>query len=198
MADFMSVIETPSVPQSNQAAELHDLIVRFSAVSAWLVALALTAVAITTGNRETLIQAGAAGTAGLVFTIQVLNGRTNAVFALGFGIAMVLATYPIISGTEMSQAASIAIVTMAIVASIFIRKHHAVILGLGSLFTLGVPLLWAETPNDGVASGIIMSVSFLIGSSAVMLVRRKTRDADQQFRWLFERAPVGLVEQDWN
>lgn len=174
------------------------MIVQFAAVSAWLVALALTAVAIATGTQEALIQAGAAGACGLVFTIQLLIGRTNAVFTLVFGIAIVLATYPIITGFETSLAASIAIVTMAIVSALFVKEHLLPFLALGALLIMSAPLLWTGTPRDGLATGIIMAASFLIGASAVILVRRKTREADQQFRWLFERAPVGLVEQDWN
>lgn len=181
-----------------ESAELHTMIVRFAAVSAWLVALALTAVAIANGTQEALIQAGAAGACGLVFTIQLLIGRTNAVFTLAFGIAIVLATYPIITGFETSLAASIAIVTMAIVSALVVKEHLLLFLALGALLTMSAPLLWAQTPRDGLATGIIMAASFLIGASAVILVRRKTREADQQFRWLFERAPVGLVEQDWN
>lgn len=187
-----------SVPPRSDAADLHDLVVRFAAVSAWLVALSLIGVAITTGNQDTLIQAAAAGTAGLVFTAQIFIGRTNALFTLVFGIGMVLITYPVIRGMEMSLAASIAIVTMAIVASVFVTSYHVLFLAAGAVFALTVPLLWTDTASDGVGSGIIMAFSFLIGSSAVILVRRKTRDADQQFRWLFERAPVGLVQQDWN
>lgn len=180
------------------SAELHRAIVRFAAVSAWLVALALTAVAIATGTQEALIQAAAAGTCGLVFTVQLLAERTNAIFTLVFGIVIVLATYPVITGFETSLAASIAIVTMAIVSALFVNERFPLFLGVGAALTMSAPLLWAQTPRDGLAAGIIMAASFVIGASAVLLVRRKTRAADQQFRWLFERAPVGLVEQDWN
>lgn len=183
---------------SAQTAQLHALIVRFSAVSAWVVALALTVVATATGDQVPLLQAVAAGTGGLVFTLQLLASRANALVTMGFGIILVMITFPIITGTEIALAASMAIVAMAIVASLFIPRHPMLFLGVGSVFMMSVPLLWADNIDAGLTAGIIMAVSFLVGAAAFILIRRKTLEADQKFRWVFERAPVGLVEQDWN
>ena len=185
--------------RGSDAATLHLLIVRFAAISAWLAAFVLTVAATLTGQQETLLQAVAAGCAGLFFTLQLLVDRVNALVALGFGILFVVATLPIFSGPESALGASMAVVAMAIVASIFVpRRHQIAYLGAGSVLMLVVPWLWAETVAGGILPAVIMVSSFLIGSIAFHLVRQRTIQADQQFRWLFDRAPVGLVEQDWS
>lgn len=185
--------------RGSDAAALHLLIVRFAAISAWLVALALTVAAILSGEHQTLLQAVAAGCAGLFFTLQILADRINALVALGFGILFVVATLPIISGPDSVLGASMSVVAMAILASIFVRSRHQVtFFGGGTALMLALPWLWADSASAGILAGVIMATSFLIGAVAFRLVRRRTIQADQQFRWLFDRAPVGLVEQDWS
>jgi signal transduction histidine kinase len=185
--------------RGSDAATLHLLIVRFAAISSWLVALALTLAASLTGAHETLLQAVAAGCAGLFFTLQLLADRVNALVALAFGILFVVATLPVISGPESALGASMAIVAMSIVSSIFIpRRHQVAFLGAGTLLMLAFPWLWADTVSAGILPSVIMASSFLIGAIAFRLVRQRTIQADQRFRRLFDRAPVGLVEQDWS
>lgn len=163
-----------------------------------MVALALTVIAGVTGDEVPLLQAMAAGTGGLVFTIQLLVRRVNAIFTMAFGIVMVMITFPIITGTEVTLAASMAILAMAIVGSLFIPGPPVLVLATGSVLMVSVPLLWSETVEAGLAAGVIMAVSFVVGATAFVLIRRRTMEADQKFRWVFERAPVGLVEQDWS
>lgn len=193
----MSQPDTPL--RGADIAALHRLIVRFAAISSWAVSLALTILASLTDTRQTLMQAVAAGCAGLFFTLQILVDRVNALVGLGFGTLMVVATLPVISGPESALGASMAIVAMAIVASIFIApRHQTLFLTAGAGLLLATPSLWAGSLAEGLFAGVIMTTSFLIGSLAFRLVRQRTLQADEQFRWLFERAPVGLVEQDWS
>jgi len=178
-------------------ARLHALIVRFSAITAWLVALALTSVSLVTGDRITLLQAGVAGLAGLAFVLQILTRRVNALGSMAFGIFVIALTLPLITGPEATLGASLAIVVMATVGSLFAPGRPGVYLTIGALIMIGLPMLWADSVSNGLSAGLIMAVSFLIGATAFILIRRQTVSSDQQFRWLFERAPVGLVEQDW-
>lgn len=184
-------------PSSPGTAGLHALIVRFSAVSAWLVALTLTAVATVGSDRVILLQAVAAGACGLTFTAQLLTGRVNALVSMLVGILLVVSTMPLIQGPEWALAASMAVVAMATVSSLFVHRFQAAFLSLGALAMLLVPRLWADDFASSLTVGVIMAVSFLIGASGFMLIRDRTIASDQQYRWLFERAPVGLVEQDW-
>lgn len=180
-----------------ESARLHALIVRFSAVSAWLVALALTTVALVTGDRLTLIQAAAAGIAGLAFVLQLLTGKVNALGSMIFGIFVISLTLPLIAGEQSALGASLAIVAMAIVGSLFAPGHPGVYLTIGTGVMIGLPMIWADSASAGLSTGLIMALSFVIGATAFILIRRQMVRSDQQFRWLFERAPVGLVEQDW-
>lgn len=182
----------------SDTAALHLLIVRFSAISAWVVALALTVLATVTGEQSTLLQAVAAGSAGLFFTLQLLVDRANALVTLAFGILFVVVTLPVITGPESALAAFMAIVTMAIVATLFIQRHLVWFLSLTAAAMLAVPVLWSDGASERVVTGVIMVASFLTGATAFRLIRRRTIRADERFRWLFERAPVGLVEQDWS
>lgn len=160
-------------------------------------ALVLASVALVTGDRLTLLQAAAAGIAGLAFVLQLLTRRVNALRSIAFGIFVVALTLPLITGPDTALGPSIAVVAMAIVGSLFAPARPVAYLAVGSGVMVALPMLWADSLTDGLAAGVTMAVSFLIGSTAFILIRRQTVASDQQFRWLFERAPVGLVEQDW-
>lgn len=182
---------------SADTTDLHSAIVRFSAVSAWLVALALTLVAVLGADRVVLLQAVAAGAGGLAFTAQLLTGKVNGLAAMICGIVLVLVTMPAISGAESILAGSMAIVAMAIVGSLFVTRLRTAYLSGGAAVMLAVPMTWSEGLVGTLTVGIIMAFSFLFGATAFTLVRRQTTHSEEQFRRLFERAPVGLLEQDW-
>lgn len=182
---------------SADTTDLHVAIVRFSAVSAWLVALALTLVAVLGGDRVVLLQAVAAGAAGLAFTTQLLTGKVNGLATMICGIVLVLVTLPAISGPESILAASMAIVAMAIVGSLFVTRYRTAYFSVGAAVMLAVPTSLSEGVVESLTVGIIMTFSFLFGATAFTLVRRQTTRSEVQFRRLFERAPVGLLEQDW-
>lgn len=182
---------------SDQSA-LHKLVVQVAVTGSFLAVAILGTFALATGNRQMLIDTWAPALAALIFTAQLVFKRPNAVVAMAAGIGVVVLTFPMVGKSETILAAALAVVAMSTVASLFVRSHTATFLVVGSLSIVLVPIWWTGSVSDGIGAGVVMLFSFLIGSSAFMLIRRQAAEIDQRFRRLFERAPVALIEQDWS
>lgn len=189
---------TPLHGDSSSSERLNTLIIRFAAVSAWIAAFALTSLAVFTGDQSALIQSMAAALAGSVFVGQLLARRLNGMITIGVGAVCVIGTIPIVEGETALSTVSLSLVMLAIVGSILVSRFQVVYLAATAVALALVPLLWNETFGGALIQGLNMSIWFLVASLAFQLVRRRTHTAGQLFRQLFERAPVGLVEQDWS
>ncbi len=184
--------------ESSDPTDLHRLIVRLTAAASWAVTLALAAIALTVGSTQMLLEALAPAGAAVLFTVQILTRRENAATTMAAGAVIVVATFPIVGTPDTRVAASLAVVTMAIVGTLFVHRHTRVFLALVTMCLIGVPILWGGALQGVVVTGLIMGFSYLVGASSFILIRRRVIAGDQRFRHLFERAPVALVEQDWS
>lgn len=178
--------------------QLHRLVVRLAAICTWVVAFGLAVMALADGDVRVLVQSAVAAVAGLIFTVQLLSGRTNAIATLALGAIVLGISMPLMSHPSAYFGGAMGVVVIAVVATLFVEARILPVLVIMSVAVLLAPFLWIRDFTTAFMAGLTMAAAYAIGAAGLVTIRRQTTLADDQFRRLFERAPVGLIVQDWS
>lgn len=181
----------------SEGKELHTLVVQVAIVGALASGIILGSIGLATGDQRMVVETWAPFAAALFFIGQMLFRKPNALATTAVGTAIVIFTFPMVGHLDTMLGAAMAVVAMGTVASLFVVRRHLAFLVVGAFVMVWVPVFWTGSLSAGIAAGLTMSISFVIASASFMAIRRQALDVDQRFRWLFDRAPVALIEQDW-
>ncbi|MDH3248282.1 MAG: HAMP domain-containing histidine kinase [Acidimicrobiia bacterium] len=176
---------------------LHRLITRLALIGAAASALVLVGASAVTGTSSFGLEAiGPALTALLLLPMVILR-RENAAATLALATASVVITFKLVGSPDTTVAATTAVVVMASLSVLFLSRHIALSVLAGMVALSMVPLFWGTRLEGGLATGLVMSLSFLVGATTFTLIRRAAAEVNSRYRLAFEDAPVALLELDW-
>ena len=164
-----------------------------------LVSVAIIAVAaVVTRDSSLLAQAVGPCLVAAALSVMVLLGRENAPAVFLICATSVMVSYRLVGTEATGLAATTAIVVMAMLGSLFVVSRTTLYVLTVSAALVLAPAAWGSPIEEALAAGIVMTVSFAVGSVAILMIRTAAFEATERYREAFQSAPVPLVELEWS
>ena len=173
---------------------LTRLAVVLSLVSVAIIAIA----AVATRDPSLLAQAVGPLLVAAALSVMVLRGRENAPAVFLICATSVVVSYRLVGTEATGLAATTAIVVMAMLGSLFVVSRTTLYVLIVSVVLIMTPAAWGSPIEEALAAGIVMAVSFAVGSVAILMIRTAAFEATERYREAFLSAPVPLVELEWS
>lgn len=180
-----------------ELTHLHRLVTRIAAVGAGVSVVILFAIGIVTGQSRFFAEAVGPAIVTLALIVLMLLEREHAAIVFGLATLSVIIAHTFVGTAETTVAAATAIVVMGCLSVLFINRRVLLFIGTGVLLTLAAPVLWTGMLEGALSTGLVMALSFLVGSIAFVLVRNAATSVNARYRTVFNHAPVALIEVDW-
>lgn len=129
--------------------------------------------------------------------VMILARREHAPTIFLLAGSSVVVSFRFVGTPSTAVAATTAVVVIAILSALFVRTgvvRYALVMA-GALFA--VPHVWSASPESALPTGVVMAVSFVVGSAAIAIIRTAAIEASERYRDAFERAPIPLLEMEW-
>lgn len=169
------------------------------AVALSLVSVAIMSIAaFVTRDSSLLAQAVGPCLVAAALSVMVLLGRENAPVVFLICATSVVVSYRLVGTEATGLAATTAIVVMAMLGSLFVVRRTAIYVLIVAVVLIMTPAAWGSPTEEALAAGIVMAVSFAVGSVAILMIRAAAFEATERYREAFLSAPVPLVELEWS
>lgn len=166
-----------------------------AAVASWCATAMLVVVGLVSGDTHYFLEAIGPLLAAVVFTGQRILEIDNAVVVFIVAATTITVTYELIGDHTTIVPATVALVLIATLGTLFVERSHVVYISGGTLWMLATPMIWQEA--SWASTGATMAVSFVVGAVILLSVRRSALVSHHRYQQMFELAPIGLMEQDW-
>lgn len=180
-----------------ELTHLHRLVTRIAAAGAGTSVLILVALGFLTGEAHFFAEAVGPAIVTVALSVLIMVGREHAAIVFGMATLSVMIAHTFVGTAATTVAAATAIVVMGCMSVLFISKHVLAFISTGALLTLLAPVMWTGQLQGAFSTGLVMSLSFVVGSIAFFLVRNAAASVNARYRTVFHHAPVALVEIDW-
>lgn len=177
---------------------LDRLVVRVAMWGSWLATAALVLAAVLSGRSGMVVEAIGPATVAVLATVQVVLGRERAWTTSAVAVVVVVVTADAADNPSTEIAAALAIVALATVGVVFVRRHAWWYVAGGGAVMAAVPVIWDRTAAEALPESTVMAIAFVVGASSFHVVRAGAVAVDSRYRRHFDRAPVGMMEQDWS
>lgn len=176
---------------------LHRLVTRIAAAGAGASALALFVVGFVTREGHFFAEAVGPTIVAISLSVLIVVGREHAAVVFAMATLSVILAHGLVGTPSTTVAATTAIVVMGCLSILFIQRHIVAYVVGGVTVNLLAPVFWSGRLDGSLSTGLVMALSFLVGSIAFLLVRNAAASVNTRYRTVFELAPVALIELNW-
>lgn len=134
--------------------------------------------------------------AALLASVQIAYARRSLGLTLPILVVATVSSAALAQSAHADSVAMVAVVILSALGSVFTRVRLMGFLIIGSMIMTATPLLLSV--DRWLLVGVSMSLAFLAASLAVKIVADTQMLLASEHRTIFERAPVGLMDQDWS
>ncbi len=176
---------------------LHRLVTRIAAAGALASVVILFGIGVVTGEGHFFAEAIGPLLVTLALGALMALGREHAAVVFGLATLSVIVAHRFVGTAATTVAATTAIVVMGCLAVLFIAHRVVFYIAFGVVVNLFAPVFWSGELEGALSAGLVMALSFLVGSIAFVLVRNAAAAVNARYRTVFNHAPVPLIELDW-